>query len=319
MRKIEDISFRILHSERGMALILTLMILVIITAMVVEFSYGVYTSSASLYNWKDSQRLSLVAASGISLAVKTISDSKRIDFYRFPGKIEIPVIGILEGFKGSVFIRAEDENSKFNLNSIVWPKGTIKDGENDYAFDSFKALLRNLNLDETIADRVADWIDKDSEPSDSRVMDSEDSAKNTYMDTVDELLLIKGVDKRTYEMLLPYVTVYGHNSIIDSDHININTASIPVIMSLDGNERITKEDAERIAARRDITPFANKSDVQQLMGFNESLWHSVIRPRIVLEPSNLRITSIAEENRIKRIIESVIDVQDNKVRYWREM
>jgi hypothetical protein len=46
-------------SESGMALVMTLMILALITSLVVEFAYGVYTTTAALQNWKDSQRLSL--------------------------------------------------------------------------------------------------------------------------------------------------------------------------------------------------------------------------------------------------------------------
>ena len=45
----------------------TLLALVLITAMVVEFSYGVYTGTNNLYNWRDSQRLSIMAKSGINV------------------------------------------------------------------------------------------------------------------------------------------------------------------------------------------------------------------------------------------------------------
>ena len=46
---------RLSGDQSGMALVITLLALVLITALVVEFSYGVYTSTNALYNWRDSQ------------------------------------------------------------------------------------------------------------------------------------------------------------------------------------------------------------------------------------------------------------------------
>ncbi|MFO7605613.1 MAG: type II secretion system protein GspK, partial [Desulfurivibrionaceae bacterium] len=112
------------NSEKGMALVLTLMIMAIITAMTVEFVYGVYTINAGLYNWRESQKLSFVAQSGISLATKIMSENQNRYSYTYPGIIEIPVENILKGFSGRIVIRVVDENGKFNLNSLIWPNGT---------------------------------------------------------------------------------------------------------------------------------------------------------------------------------------------------
>lgn len=296
-----------LGSESGVALILTLMILVIITAVVVEFAYGVYTATSSLYNLRDSQRLSLAAKSGISLAVKTISDLQSISTYTYPGSMEIPVENILGGFNGSVVVKVEDETSRFNLNAIVNTNGTL----NDAVFESFKRLLKLLEVDEGIADRIADWIDKDSEP---RLRDSEDGAKNGYIDSVDELLLIKGIDQKTYEKILPYVTVYG---VQDHISININTASIPVIMCIDAS--ITKDAAERIVRAREFKPFTGTDDPNftNAAGTQKTLFMG----KIGVKSSLFRITSVAEENRIKSIIEGVAEINgaDAAVRYWKEI
>jgi general secretion pathway protein K len=286
-----------------MALVLTLMILVIITAMVVEFAYGVYTSTSALHNWKEAQRLSFVSKSGISLAVKTIVDVPKTDLYKFPGRMTIPVENILEGFSGSVIVTVEDENAKFNLNSLRLPPNV----------QVFKRLLRNLGLDEGIAERVADWIDTDSEP---RLKDSEEGAKNAFMDSVDELLLMKGMDVRTFEVLLPYVTVYGYGGQEDA-RININTAPIPVIMSL--NENITKERAEEVVNQRKLEPFGKLGELSRA-GFDNSLITAISTTATAGSPITFHITSAAEENGIKRVIESVVMIGvSGQTVYWREM
>ncbi len=117
---------------------------------------------------------------------------------------------------------------------------------------------------------------------------------------------------------MPYVTVYGLNKA-DDYLININTASIPVIMSLD--ERITEELAERIVKFRDITPFDKRDNaITDVAGFEGNLGISV-NSLTVIKSSNFRITSVADENGIKRIIESVVEIRGNNsnIIYWVEM
>ncbi len=296
-------------SEKGMALVLTLLIMAMITAMVVEFVYGVYTTNAGLYNWREAQKLSLAAKSGISLTTKMISESQNRYSYTYPGSVEMPVENILKGFSGKVVIRVVDENGKFNLNSLIWPNGTT----NETAFNSFIRLLNNLNLDENIAYRVADWIDRDLEP---RRRDSEEGAKNDYLDSVDELLLVKGIDSQAYDKLSPLVTVYGIEQVYNN-LININTASRAIIMSLDDN--ITEALAERVINYRALEPFKGVSDLVKVAGFEGPLGQSLMN-KITVKASNFRITSVAEEDRIKRIIECVIVVKGGAflIGYWQE-
>ncbi|HXX56654.1 MAG TPA: type II secretion system minor pseudopilin GspK [Thermodesulfovibrionales bacterium] len=302
-----------LGSEKGTALVLTLLILVLITALITEFSYAVFTTTSALYNWRDSQRLSFVAKSGTSLAVKIISSAPQNELYKYLGK-DIPVDNMLEGFEGSVVVRAEDEGGKFNLNSLITDQNsdtqvTVNNSQQS-VMSIFKRLLNNLGLNEDIAGRVADWIDRDGNP---RLRDSEDGAKNGFMDSTDELLLIKGVDRVTYEKLLPYVTVYGPHNVVN---ININTAPIPVIMSL--NSAISREMAESVIRYRAVEPFNNTGELQQRVpGFDPTLVSAISGMVVWGKPLNLRITVIAEENKIKRVIESVVSGQ--QIQYWKEL
>ncbi|WP_435547877.1 type II secretion system minor pseudopilin GspK [Desulfobacterium sp. N47] len=302
-----------MDSNKGMALILTIMILAIMTAMVVEFVHDVYSTNASLNNWIVSRQLSLAAKSGITIAKKQISDKQLLNTYTYPGKYEIPLGNIFSEAAGraggNVLVRVEDENAKFNLNSIVWPNGTT----NDVAIELFKRLLKNIGLEEQIAYRIADWIDSDSE---SRVAGSETGAKNAYMYSMDELRLLPGMDLKTYESLRPFITVYGVDGLT-SDLVNINSASIPVIMAL--NADISERLAERIIKYRDIEPLERASDLVKIAGFEGSLGQSLMG-KIVVKAVNLRITSTAENDKIKRIIECVVENNGRMfvTRYWCE-
>jgi general secretion pathway protein K len=295
-------------NQRGMALVITLMVLVIITAMVVEFSYGVYTGTTSLYNWRDSQRLSIMAKSGVNVAAKYLSTMVGSQDYSYPGSMELPVENPFEDFKGVLTVKIEDENSKFNVNTIIGRDGRTL---NVTAYNSFRRLLNILSLDEKIADRIADWIDDDSNP---RLADSETGAKNAPFDSVDELLLINGISEKDYETLLPYVTVYGNR---DNLIVNINGAEKPVLMCL--SDAITDDLAQNLINYRNAKPVEDATkEIVNVTGFS-TIGQSLIG-KIITQGSIYRVTSSAESGGVKRIIDTVLNVSPSSatVSYWRE-
>jgi len=308
MRRVR-ISFKTVmnSSEKGIALVLVLVIMALMTAMVVEFVSATYTANAALSNWSQAQRLSLVARSGIALLEKFMSDQYNRYSYTYPGTVERPVANILDKFEGTLVIKVDDENARFNLNSLVLPNGTL----NTTSYETFTRLLRHLKLDEQIADRISDWIDPDQEP---RQGDTEEGAKNAYMNSMDEIRLI--VDEESCKKLLPFVTVYGTDTVY-ANIININTAPLPVLMALD--DALTMELAQRIEHFRSIEPFKKPSDIVKVSGFEGPLGQSLMG-RIVVKASTLRITSVAAENRITRIIECVAEMKGGRfvIRYWQE-
>lgn len=294
-------------NSQGLALILTLCVLTIITAMVIEFSYGVYISTHSFYNWQACQRLSFVARSGLRLASTTISEDWHRRAYIYPAVSntlhEIPFKD-LEG-KLSLRVRIEDEDSKFNMNSLVHPNGIL----NEVAISSLVRLLEALNLNPNLADRMVDWIDRDQEP---RLPDSEKGAKNQYLDSADEIFLIPGIDRSAGEKLLPYLTVHGNGLI------NINGAEVPVLMSL--SPSIDKGMAERIVQFREGRPFERAEDILKVAGF-EAIGQSLMG-RLTVKGTAFRVICTASEGEVRRIIESVLEISGSKkpiVRYWKEM
>ena len=299
-------------NQKGIALVVTLLALVLITALVVEFSYGVYISTNNLYNWRDSQRLSIMAKSGVNVSSKFVSDMLiKYDTYSYPGYIELPVENPFEDFNGTVLVMIEDENSKFNINSLVPDNQSVNESDENSPYNSFKRLLECLSLDEKIADRIVDWIDKNSEAG---LPDAEISAKNSYLVSVDELLLINGINRKDYDKLLPYITVFGDRTL---PLINVNGAEAPVIMSLSGS--ITEEDAKRIIKYRENTPFQKESDITKVAGFDGAKGQSLMN-KITVQGENFYIKSTAASGGVKRIIETVLEISKSNtaIQYWKE-
>jgi general secretion pathway protein K len=292
---------RRLHNQKGIALVVTLLAVALLTAMVVEFAYGVYTGTNDLYNWRDAQRLSLMAKSGVNVSAKLLSNKEITARYTEP--VEMPVDNPFEDFKGTVLLRIENEDAKFNMNAIVPPIENIHEDDPDSPYNCFKRLLKVLSLDVTIADRVVDWIDTNSE---ARLADSEVDAKNAPFNSVDELLLIHGISRKDYDTLLPYVTVSRErNNLI----VNVNGAQSPVLQSL--SSAINEEVAKQIINARKNKPLTKAE-------FNSIAGTSLEAQRISTEGTVFSIRSTAESGGVKRIIETVLDTSNNTIQYWKE-
>jgi general secretion pathway protein K len=291
-----------LNNQKGIALVVTLLAVALLTAMVVEFSYGVYTGTNDLYNWRDAQRLSLMAKSGVNVSAKVLFNKDLTSQYTEP--VEMPVENPFEDFKGTVTIRIENEDAKFNINAIVPPIENIHEDDPESPYNCFKRLLKALSLDVKIADRVVDWIDTNSE---ARIGDSEVGAKNSPFNSVDELLLIHGISRKDYDTLLPYVTVSKErNNLI----VNVNGAAAPVLESL--SPAITEEVAKTVIDARRNKPFENTEK------FNEKAKTSLGRQRITTEGTIFSIRSTAASGGVRRIIETVLDTSNNAIQYWKE-
>jgi general secretion pathway protein K len=296
-------------SESGMALVLVLLIVTLITAMVVEFAYGVYVSTNALHNWQASQKLSFGAKSATRLAAKLISYSGITSGSpQDPLSQDLYTKGILQlsqkipygDLDGTITLRIEDENAKFNLNSLR--------NRDDYPYESFRRLLKQLNLKLEIADMVSFWIYADTKHRPAGAADLQ--SRDAKLDSVDELLLVPGIDKESYAKLLPYVTIYGSGEGLFS--ININTADIPVLMSL--SDAITKDMAERVVTYRQLTPFSQVSDIFRVSGFTMD---TIKTQYLTRNGAAFHVFATAESNGIKRVVESVLE--GNAVRYWKEM
>lgn len=128
----------------------------------------------------------------------------------------------------------EDMQGRFNLNNLVTAQGT----PDRIALAQFERLLRVLELDETLAARVLDWMDGDNLPEVSGGAEDEAytrrsppyQASNRPMEDVSELMAVEGVDAYTWRMLSPYVTALP--VIGPPVPVNVNTASEAVLLAL---------------------------------------------------------------------------------------
>jgi general secretion pathway protein K len=281
----------------GAALIITLLLMTLITGLVVEFVYEVYIGTSSLSNWRDAQKASLIAKSGQSITSNYIKGINELS-YTYYDELLLPV-ELDFGPDTRLIVKLEDENAKFNINSIVYARGATDPD----AVKSLKKLFEFLDIDPSLALSIADWIDSDSEP---QIGDSESNAKNSDLWDIEELKYIKGMDDEIFNKVSPFITVHGNRL---NPQININTAMLPVLISI---EHITENLAKDIISYRENSPFESEQDIIGV----DSIWGNVLT-RITVKSSYFRVIARAEVNGTTRIIESVMDTSMN-IHLWRE-
>jgi len=306
-----------LKSERGFALVITLLITALLVALTVEFVNEVYVDTSARQNFTDGQQASIMAESGITAAIKglQIMQRARPSYTRLDDLDQIARLLSIEDEKGSLLVTIEDESGKLNINQVFGTNGNILFQTNyDVAF----RLLKKLELSPDLIDSLADWVDTNEEPHPAggestyyNALKPPYAAKNATLDTVEELALVKGFNCVLLQQLRPYVTIYSDSPGL----ININTAPKEVIAALaDGmNDSLTR----RVLDYRKSSPFQIPSDLAKVAGM-ETIATGLMTSTTTIG-TVYRIISRATVKETTRVIEAVVQPgAAQQILYWRE-
>lgn len=311
-------------NDKGIALLVTLLILVLIVALAHEvFRIGAQSAQTGAYG-RDSIRCILLAEAGTGAARIALREDARdnqndtLDEFWSRGALPI-TLG-----DGEVLVTIEDEERKINLNRIMLPNGNAPD---DQRLAVFQRLLDTLGIDRAVADAVVDWLDNDENP---RVGGAESSyylglpqpykAKNDLFDTIGELRLVRGVTAEVFEKLLPFVTVSS------SGLVNINTAPKEVLMSLSSGTdlaeggAIDSKTADDIIAYRKDHPFTTASQIGNVSPFLRDLYaRTLIRNLLDVKSTYFHTRSSGNVGGTVRTIDAIGFRAGNEVqwRFWR--
>jgi general secretion pathway protein K len=155
---------------------------------------------------------------------------------------------------GEVFGAIEDLQGRFNVNNLVDNEGRVE----QESLEQFQRLLTALELDPRFAGIAADWIDSNV---DAAFPDGAEDAiytgmippyrtANQTLSNISELAAIEGMDRATFRILEPHIAALPGRTAI-----NANTATIPVLQSLD--ENMTLADVEGLIQEREGAGFAD--------------------------------------------------------------
>ena len=301
------------QGERGFVIIVVLLITAILVAVVVEFAYSVYLATARAGNFMHGQKASLLAGRGVEFAGAAIEDLLKKN-----PNLTIEKDGLVffqtEGDM-TITIRVVDELGKLSLRTVYEANGV----KNDRVHDEYSRLIKNLDIEggPGLAGALADWIDSDDEPrlygaesADYRAAYNKPyTPANAYLESVDDLLMIKGYDPEIFRLISPFVSAYNTGGLV-----NINTAPEEALMAL--SDDMTGELAKKIKDARAISPFRNTSDLMKVSGFEVIGFD--LQDKITVSSDTFRIYSKVTSGDIERQAEAVYRIKSGFV-YWREM
>jgi general secretion pathway protein K len=307
-----------LKGERGFALVITLLITALLVALTVEFVSEVFVDTSARQAFTDGQQASLLAGSGIEAAIKLLPlvQSMHPPGSGYTSLEDLEQLGKLlniEDEKGVLQVTAEEESGKLNINSIVNDRGE----KNDVYRGVADRLFIKLGLSSDLLDAVADWIDNNETPETNgaetpyyQTLKPPYVAKNSKLETLEELRLVKGFDKKTLDLLRPYITV-SYDSTSPTPQININTAPKEVIAAFADDMT-----ADAVVDYRKSRPLPDLSALSNVPGMGSGK-NGLSISTTSFKGTVFRILSEATVNETTRVIEAVVN-SSWQILYWRE-
>ena len=276
--------------DEGVALVLALLFVVLLTVIVVEFTYEMQVD-ATLIDQHTSNTVGYMAAkSSIALSMSVLAadllfgeeeaevqSSEVYDSLDEPWADSSPVVSLNDAMMA---VQIDDEYGKINLNALLFEEG---EGEVEFEplVEALTVLFEMREMEVLPIDVILDWLDSDDETrpegAESDYYENLETpfvCKNGPMDSIEELLLLPGITIEDYfgdtepdaeYQLLPLnelLTVHGH----PEGKVNVNTAEFEVLeamFSADGRDPSPSEKADEVMARRDEDgPYTSLEDLR---------------------------------------------------------
>ena len=273
------------RDNRGVALLICLLIMAILTVVVLEFHYEVQVDAALKNNSFLALKAEYAARSGVAFCKALLRKDAANDLMLPPERrtdslteewaLAAEPIQVDEGIL--VTTRIIDQDGKFCINRVLNAKTYKANGK---AVLALKRLLTEFEMPVETTDAVLDWVDMDSV---QRPAGAEDGyyrglslpylCKNGWLDSMEELALVKGFtqeavfgqhtrveDELSQGEVMPaladYLSVFGARE----GRINVNTAAEPVLRAVFGQDTPV---ASNIVSGRQSGPFESMADLKQ--------------------------------------------------------
>jgi len=253
--------------QSGVALLTALLVVALATVAAVSMATRQQLDmrrTGNLLHSEQAWAYALGAESWARVILARDARDSKVDNLGEDWAVQVPA-SFVEG--GSVIGRVIDLQGRFNVNSLV------VNGEADVAaVDRYKRLLRTLELNESLADALVDWLDTDinsrfpggAEDETYQSLLPAYRTANRLMVDISELRLVKGYDRKVMGKLLgggssgaPFVT-----ALPEPTQINVNTASAEVLTTL--AKGLSISDGAAIIEARGENGFEKVTDLLQL-------------------------------------------------------
>jgi general secretion pathway protein K len=243
--------------QRGVALVTAMLVVSLVTIAAVAMATRQQIDvrrAANLLHGEQAYAYAVAAESWARVVLRRDARDSEHDSLDEDWATALPPIAV-EG--GLVSGRVEDRHGRFNLNNLITEQGEVSEPDRKY----FIRLLENLGLEQALADRLIDWLDRDievripagAEDQEYLLLEQPYRVANGPMVDISELRLVKGFGREELERLLPHVTV-----LPGATPINVNTATGAVLLAL--HEELDGGGVEQLIEDRGETGYQQLTD-----------------------------------------------------------
>jgi general secretion pathway protein K len=256
--------------ERGIALLLTLLVLTLLVALILEFDAEARREYRDAAAFRDNFKATVLARAAVQAARGTLQQ----DFLKdkqtgqsFDALTDLWALPIRDYAIGDGLLTAqiEDERGKLNLNDLA-AVGELEAKKKKVA--RVKRLFELVQINPDLVDAIVDWVDQNETPEPAgaeslyyQTLRPSYRAANAPLQTLLELRLIKGMTPEIIQKLSKLVTVYPSEG---ESRVNMNTANPLVLQALDS--RITQGIAGDIVQGR---PFKTIQELDRVSSFED--------------------------------------------------
>jgi len=218
-----------MNQHKGMALVVVLWVITLLTIMASSFSLTIQRETAITSGAKEKAEAAALAEAGINYAILMLmATDKELRWQGYGSLYEINYSGT------RIRIQIADESGKLNINLATK--------------EQLQQLLSSLDVDDTIADSLSDtildWRDKNdlhrlngAESQQYIDADLKYEPRNTNFKSIEELQMVLGMTAKIYKQLEDLISVYTKNK-----QINPTTATRAMLLTLpDVSEEMVDE------------------------------------------------------------------------------
>lgn len=311
------------RNEEGFVLVTVLLVIALLFPIVIAFNSRVQLNLLQAENFRNSVQSLRMARSGVEGAIAILqADDVTYDSNKDRWAMPMPALAVADG---ELDVKVIDEDSKLSLNALVDQTGT---GVNKDVEARLRSLITRLGGKPEIVDALIDWIDTDDAVTgsggaeDEAYTDAGYPAKNGPLDSVDELLMVKGFDKELLfeKKLADYVTVAQTDG-----KINVNTAPVETLLAVLGTKTtglatpLSEGDVEDLVRFREEKEFKTVADVNAVIKISTTQ-AGAIAGLIKVNSSFFTVRSKFTTGKIARKVEAMLKRDGNTVATmsWRE-
>jgi general secretion pathway protein K len=307
-----------LSNERGIALLLAILVVSLVAVVVVEFTYSTEVDAHITRNALSATQAHYLARSGAALAQvalrvdaeqKSLSQSPAIETLNDPWARPFPPLPIDGGF-GFASFAITDETSKFNVNSLG-----VASAANPTQLEMRKQLLQSVlesvGADPNLVFALVDWVDVDD------VTDRESGAERNYYQRreppyeprngfllgFDELAMVRGFETLTrsqWSALRRLLTVLPTADL----KMNLNTAPQELLNAIGASVNAAGL-GDTIVRARETRPVTNVAEMNQLPGF--SALPPLVRATFDVRSTYFRIHAVGAAGDARRGIAVLVE------------